>query len=126
MSENTETYAIQKFIKYCKIDSQSNPETHVTPSTQCQFNMQRALQNDLKELGIESTLNEEFCILTAELPSTNNSTKAIGFFAHVDTSFDAPASNVKPIIHQLPETITEDLQLPYETVISKEEIRNYA
>lgn len=126
MAENTETYAIQQFIKYCKIDSQSNPETHVTPSTQCQFDMQRALQSDLKALGIESTINEEYCLLTAEIPATNNSTKSIGFLAHVDTSADAPGTNVKPMIHQLPEIVTEDLQLPYETVISKEDLKKYA
>ena len=31
---------VDRFIKYIKIDSQSNPESETTPSTEKQWNMQ--------------------------------------------------------------------------------------
>ena len=124
--EDINTFAIQQFLKYVKINSQSDPNTHVTPSTQCQYDMQKELMKDLKELGVEYKFDEKNCLLIGEIPARGESKKSIGFICHVDTSSEAPGSNVKPLIHQLPETITEDLQLPHETVIAKEDLKDYA
>ncbi|BFU24549.1 peptidase T, putative [Entamoeba histolytica HM-1:IMSS-B] len=121
----TDSYAVQKFLKYVTINSQSNESTHVTPSTQCQFDMQKQLQKDLKELNVHFTFDEKNCILKAELPATNGSKKSIGFFAHIDTSPEASGEGVKPIIHQLPTEVTSDLALPSGTVISKDDIKKY-
>lgn len=122
--EDTNTFAIQQFLKYVKINSQSNPDTHVTPSTQCQYDMQKELMKDLTDLGVKYTFDEKNCLLIGEIERNGDSERSIGFFCHVDTSSEASGENVKPLIHQLPEEI-EDLVLPSGTIIPKIELKNY-
>ncbi|KAL7712333.1 Peptidase T [Entamoeba marina] len=114
-----------KFLRYVKVNTQSNPDSTTVPSTQCQFDLQNLLQNELTALSIPFTFDKEHCILIADLPATNDSNKSIGFFVHVDTAPDSPGENVKPLIHTLPNPVI-DLELNKETVIDKNDLFPYA
>ncbi|ELP87791.1 peptidase T, putative [Entamoeba invadens IP1] len=119
--------AVEKFLGYVKINSQSNENTHVTPSTKCQYDMQTQLMKELDEIKTPYVFEKENCILKVDMPSTNGSTKSIGFFAHIDTSPEASGEHVEPIIHRLPNQVTSDLTLPKNnTVIDKADIEKYA
>ncbi|KAA6366805.1 MAG: putative Peptidase T, partial [Streblomastix strix] len=92
---------VERFIRYCKIDTQSQRGVGGTvPSTSKQFELARILENELKHIGIDAETSE-FCVVYASIPSNvEHTTETIGFFAHLDTSPDAPASPVHPVIHK--------------------------
>ncbi|MCF0112367.1 MAG: peptidase T, partial [Bacilli bacterium] len=57
---------IARFLKYVKIDTQSNEESPSVPSDPKELNLTREIQKDLKALGIESEI-DEFGILYGKL-----------------------------------------------------------
>lgn len=90
---------VERFIKYVKVDSQSDDNVESCPSTQKQFDMAKVLEADLKEIGMKDVELDENCYLTATLPSNSKkSVPTIGFIAHMDTSPDITGSNVNPQI----------------------------
>ena len=85
---------IQRFIDYVKIDTQSDDTSFSVPSTVKQLDLSRKLQEDLKELGIDSTL-DEFGIVYAKLPGEEG-LDVIGLNAHVDTALECSDKDCKP------------------------------
>lgn len=89
----------ERLIKYCQIDTQSNPMCSDTPSTQKQFNLAKVLVEDLKALGIEDAYVDEHCYVYGHLPANcTSNAKTIAFIAHMDTSPEYSGENVKPRI----------------------------
>ncbi|MBE6126568.1 MAG: peptidase T [Erysipelotrichaceae bacterium] len=87
---------IQRFIDYVKIDTQSDDQSFTVPSTAKQLNLSRKLQADLKELGIDSELDEFGCVY-ARLDGEKG-LDPIGLNSHVDTALECSGENVKPKI----------------------------
>ncbi len=101
MLKNYKNTAIERFLKYVQIDTQSDPHSKTQPSTEKQLNLSRILVEELLEMGIKDAHLDEFGYVYATIPS--NSTKSIPticFCSHVDTSPDCTGANVKPIVHQ--------------------------
>lgn len=88
---------VEKFIRYAKIDTQSNPNSNSWPSTFKQKDLSILLVEELKEMGLNAFL-DEFGYVYAKVPANVKGKRPIGFIAHVDTSFDAPGNNVNPRI----------------------------
>ena len=91
---------LDRFIRYAKIDTQSNEEiTDRIPTTEKQWELARMLQEELNQLGMSDVLLNQQCFLTATLPAnTEKDIPTIGFLAHIDTSQDFTADGVKPQI----------------------------
>ncbi len=90
---------LERFLTYAKIDTQSDPESKQTPSTEKQWNLARHLEKELKALGLEDVSLDEKCYLMATLPAnTEKKVPTIGFIAHVDTSPDMSGKDVNPRI----------------------------
>ena len=91
---------IERFLNYVKVETTSNDETGVTPSTPTQMVFAKMLEKELIELGFEDVVLDELGYLYATLPA--NTTKAdvpvIGFIAHMDTAPDASGKDVNPRI----------------------------
>ena len=90
---------VDRFIKYAKIDTQSDENSNQTPSTLKQFNLAKEIERELIEMGMTDVSLDNNCYLMATLPA--NSEKhipTIGFIAHFDTSPDMSGENVKPHI----------------------------
>jgi len=88
---------IERFVKYIKIDSKSDPESTTTPSTEKQWNIARVLVEDLKEIGMEDVTIDEHAYVYATLPSNiDKDVPTIGFIAHFDTAPDYSGTNVNP------------------------------
>lgn len=89
---------LDKFLKYVKVDTQSDPYSNTSPSTEKQKDLGNMLVKELKELGLDAHI-DEFSYVYSMIPS-NTSKKGykIGLIAHLDTAFDAPGANVKPRI----------------------------
>ena len=60
---------VDRFIKYIKIDSQSDPESTTTPSTKKQWNMANLLVEELKAIGLQDVTVDENAYVMATLPS---------------------------------------------------------
>ncbi len=88
---------IERFIKYVKIDSQSDPESNTIPSTEKQWNIARELVKDLKEIGMQDVEIDDKGYVYATLPSNiDKEVPVVGFIAHYDTAPDYSGANVNP------------------------------
>ena len=92
---------IDRFIKYVKIDTQSDPNNEAFPSTEKQWNLAKVLVEDLKTIGLQDITLDDNCYIIATLPSNvDHKVPTIGFIAHIDTSPDYSGTNVNPQIHK--------------------------
>ena len=92
---------IERFFRYAKIDTQSDASSNSQPSTSKQLDLSRLLLDELKSLGLTDTDLDENGYVYASISS--NSEKAVPvicYCAHVDTSPDCKASEVKPLLHK--------------------------
>lgn len=108
--------ALDRFVRYAKIDTQSSEESQTYPSTAKQFDLLRLLVGELKALGLRDVEIDEHGYVMATLPSNlpanhrvHGKVPRIGFIAHVDTSPSASGANVKP---QILKYTGGDLTLP--------------
>lgn len=95
--------AIDRFLRYAKIDTQSAEDQETVPSTKKQFNLANLLVKELKEIGAENVRVSEFGIVYASVTGNladNSKAPVIGFIAHMDTSPAVSGENVNPIIHK--------------------------
>ncbi|MHA1244044.1 MAG: peptidase T [Candidatus Heimdallarchaeota archaeon] len=94
--------ANKRFLKYIKIDTTSDEKTGTFPSTEKQFELGKLLVEELKELGFQNVVIDEFCFVYADLPATKGNEKApgISLLAHMDTSPAVSGENIEPIIHK--------------------------
>lgn len=91
---------IDRFIRYIKIDTQSDPNNKAFPSTEKQWDLAHLLVDELKEIGLDEISLDENCYLMATLPSNVDfKVPTIGFIAHLDTSPDYSGTNVNPQFH---------------------------
>lgn len=88
----------ERFIRYCRIDTQSDPENEVvTPSSEKQFELAKILKSELEELGLENVSLDEHCYVYGWLPSNlDRETDTVGFIAHMDTAPDYSGTGVNP------------------------------
>ncbi len=92
---------LERFIRYVKIDTQSDPESTTYPSTAKQLDLLRLLKSECEALGLSNVDMDQYGYVTATLPSNvDYPTKTVGFIAHVDTSPEVSGANVKPIVHK--------------------------
>ena len=90
---------IDRFISYVTIDTESNPNSNTTPSSENQWDLANKLVDELKEMGMQDVSIDEYAYVMATLPSNvDKDVPTIGFIAHFDTSPDYTGKNVKPQI----------------------------
>ncbi|MDC6355267.1 MULTISPECIES: peptidase T [unclassified Robiginitalea] len=88
---------LERFLRYVRIDTQSNPDSASTPSTEKQWELARLLVREMEEMGLEDVRIDEKAYITATLPSNvPDRLPVIGFIAHFDTSPDFSGTNVRP------------------------------
>lgn len=88
-----------RFIRYVKIDTQSDASSTTSPSTMKQLDLLRLLIEELKELGAHNVVLNKFGIVYAVIPSNvKGPAKKIGLVAHVDTASEMSGKDVKPRI----------------------------
>ncbi|QXM24342.1 tripeptide aminopeptidase PepT [Elioraea tepida] len=114
-----------RLVRYCRIDTQSDPDSKTTPSTEKQYELLRLLERELTEMGAADVTLLPYGTLVATIPTTvETNAPTIAFCAHVDTTPQFIGRGVKPIIHRawdgsdivLPDNPTQVLsarELPY-------------
>ena len=60
---------IDRFCRYVKIDTQSDPESFTFPSSEKQFNLANILAEELKSLGLSDVTVDKFCYVIAKVAS---------------------------------------------------------
>ena len=92
-------HLINRFISYAVIDTESNPESTTTPSSENQWVLAKKLAEELKAIGMSDVTLDEKCYVMATLPSNVDfEVPVIGFISHLDTSPDFTGKNIKPQI----------------------------
>ncbi len=95
--------AMDRFLRYVKIDTQSAEDQTTTPSTRKQLNLANLLAKELTTLGAQNVRVSEFGIVYAMVPGNlpdNSKVPVVGFIAHMDTSPAVSGENVNAIIHK--------------------------
>ena len=90
---------LDKFLRYISIDTASDDQSESQPSTAKQLNLSKLLVQELKEMGVDNAILDEYGYVMATIPSNLPAGKKvpkIGFIAHVDTAPDAPGANINP------------------------------
>src|SRR4051812_6800777 len=101
MFERYSFTCVDRFLQYVQVDTQSDPQSVQSPSTQKQMNLSRMLLEELLEMGIMDAQLDQFGYIYATIPSnTDNAVPVICFCSHVDTAPDCSGTGVKPILHE--------------------------
>ena len=93
---------LERFLRYVRIDTESDPHSPTQPSTMKQKDLSRVLVGELRELGLTDAELDEHGYVYATLPASpgQENTPVICFCSHVDTSPDASGAGVKPLVHE--------------------------
>jgi tripeptide aminopeptidase len=88
---------IERFIRYIKVETTSDPKSGLHPSTPSQLDFSKNLADELKSIGLTDVSVDEKAYVMASLPSNiKQKVPVVGFIAHVDTSPDFSGKNVNP------------------------------
>jgi tripeptide aminopeptidase len=94
--------AVERFLRYVRIDTQSQEDQLSVPSTSSQWTLANLLATELRQLGAADVRVSDHCMVRASIPGNERggvSVPVIGFIAHVDTSPAVSGANVDPVIH---------------------------
>ena len=100
-----------RFMRYVRIDTQSDPNSNLHPTSEKQKDLSRLLQQELQGFGLKSE-TDQFGYVYATIPANTEkqNVPVIAFCSHVDTAPDASGTNVQPILHE--NYNGEDIVLP--------------
>lgn len=87
----------ERFLRYVTIDTQSDPNSPASPSTEKQKDLGRVLVTELKEMGVADAHLDDYGYVYATIPAnTDKKVPVICFCSHMDTSPDVTGKDVKP------------------------------
>jgi tripeptide aminopeptidase len=92
---------LDRFLRYVRIDTRADDRSTTCPSTPGQLELQRVLEQELREIGLTGVELDANGYLMATIPATvDGPIPTIGFVAHVDTSPEMSGADVKPLVHE--------------------------
>lgn len=90
---------VERFLRYVKYDTQSDPHSGLHPSSPGQMEFAWVLCEEMREVGLQDVSVDEYGYVMGFLPSNmERETPAVGFIAHMDTSPALSGKNVNPQI----------------------------
>lgn len=93
--------ALERFLRYVQIDTQSDPNSPTVPSTEKQKDLGRVLVEELLAMGIQDAHLDEYGYVYATLPgNVAHKVPTICFCSHMDTAPDCSGTGVKPLVHR--------------------------
>ena len=101
LAETLAPDVLARFLRYVRIDTQSQRDRTSSPSTRGQLDLGRVLAAELQEAGLDDVHLDENGYVRGTLAANggNGAGEVIGLIAHMDTSPDAPGHGVEPIVH---------------------------
>ena len=93
--------ALERFLRYVQIDTESDPQGTTTPTTEKQFDLARLLADELRAMGADDVDLDEHCYVYATLPSTvDHDVPTVCLCSHIDTTPDVTGAGVRPRVHE--------------------------
>lgn len=90
----------ERFMRYVKVDTQSDPESHTYPSTAKQKVLSSLLVEELKAMGWAHVAMDEWGYVICTIPSNSPyPIPVVCFCSHVDTAPDCSGKDVQPLFH---------------------------
>ncbi|PJG54517.1 peptidase T [Bradyrhizobium forestalis] len=98
MSSLTFSHTVtERFLRYVTIDTQSDPESPRSPSTEKQKDLGRVLAAELKAMGVVDAHLDDYGYVYGTIPAnTDKKVPVICFCSHMDTSPDVTGKDVRP------------------------------
>lgn len=96
--ENLKNEMIERFFKYVKIDTKSDPDSLTCPSTEIQFNLANIIVEDMKKIGLTDITIDKNGYIMGTLEGNKDNIPTIGFISHMDTAPNFSGTNVSPRI----------------------------
>jgi tripeptide aminopeptidase len=93
IAAEVEADVLERFLRYVRIDTQSDPASTSYPSTAKQRDLGELLVRELQELGLDGQM-DQYGYVFARVPGSAGPT--IGLIAHMDTSPDESGAGVDP------------------------------
>ncbi len=92
---------LPRFLDYVTTDTQSDPYSKSTPSTEKQWNLAKKLVMELHQIGLQEVSIDENAYIMATLPSNvDKKVPTIVFISHMNPSPDFSRKHVKPQLLQ--------------------------
>jgi tripeptide aminopeptidase len=108
--------ALERLLRYVQIDTQSDPHSAASPTTEKQKDLGRLLVAELHALGLNDAELDAYGYVYATLPATTDrEVPVICWCSHMDTSPEAPGADVQPIVHRNYDGGL--IHLPYEGIV---------
>lgn len=93
--------ALERLLRYVQIDTQSDPHSNASPTTEKQKDLGRLLVAELHALGVsDAELDDHGYVYATLAATTDRDVPVICWCAHMDTSPEAPGAGVQPIVHR--------------------------
>lgn len=101
MVDDYEFTVAGRFLRYVRIDTQSDPLSKTQPSTEKQKDLGKLLVDELKQMGIDDAHLDAYGYVYATIHATTiKKVPVLCFCSHVDTAPDCTGTGVKPIVHK--------------------------
>ena len=108
--------ALERLLRYVQIDTQSDPHSAASPTTEKQKDLGRLLVAELHALGLNDAELDAYGYVYATFPATTDrEVPVICWCSHMDTSPEAPGADVQPIVHRNYDGGL--IHLPYEGIV---------
>jgi tripeptide aminopeptidase len=93
--------AADRFIRYAKIDTQSDPLASSCPSSEKQKTLSWLLVEELHAMGIRDAEMDDYGYVYGTIAgNSEKNVPTLCFCSHVDTAPDCSGTNVKPVVHR--------------------------
>jgi len=92
---------LERFCRYVRLDTRSDPHSSTCPSTPGQWDLLRLLENELTAIGASEVRLTADGYVLATIPATSAraGVPRVAWFAHVDTAPELPGGAM-PIVHR--------------------------
>jgi len=93
---------LSRFLRYVRLDTQSDETSNTFPSTPGQLVLLEMLKQELNELGAADVQMTKHGYVLASIPANTRKARVptVAFLAHVDTAPDCSGKDVKPVVHR--------------------------
>ena len=100
INDDFQRLTVGRFLKYARFWTTSDRHGTETPTTQGQWDLAKALVEELRSLGLADIRLTEHCYVIARLPASpgREHCNVIGFLAHLDTSEEVSGKDVQPCL----------------------------
>jgi tripeptide aminopeptidase len=98
--QHIEKLLVPRFMRYVRYWTESDRHVEATPSSPGQWELAKALRDELQGLGLADVELTSHCYVTARLAASPGKEAApwVGFLAHIDTASDVSGKDVQPCL----------------------------